>query len=67
MAQVMIAQKHHIIGKTVHGNVVDAVRLTADAEIEWMPDIAKKKAKIVMTVVTPCLLYTSRCNESNFY
>ena len=53
MAQVMIAQKHHIIGKTVHGNVVDAVRLTADAEIEWMPDIAKKKAKIVMTVVTP--------------
>ena len=45
MAQVMIAQKHHIIGKTVHGNVVDAVRLTADAEIEWMPDIAKKKSK----------------------
>lgn len=53
LAQVSIAQEHQVTGKTVHGNVVEAVHLTADAEIEWMPGIMDKKAKIVMTVTSP--------------
>lgn len=33
--------------------MVDFVRLTADAEIEWMPGVTDGKAKIVMTVTSP--------------
>ena len=53
LAQVFVGQEHHVTGKTVHGNVVDFVRLTADAEIEWMPGVTDGKAKIVMTVTSP--------------
>ena len=53
LAQVFVGQEHHVTGKTVHGNVVDFVRLTADAEIEWMPGVTDGKVKIVMTVTSP--------------
>lgn len=33
--------------------MVDFVRLTADAEIEWMPGVTDGKVKIVMTVTSP--------------
>lgn len=53
LAQVFVGQEHHVTGKNVHGNVVDFVRLTADAEIEWMPGVTDGKVKIVMTVTSP--------------
>ena len=53
LAQVFVGQEHHVTGKTVHGNVVDSVRLTADAEIEWMPGVTDGNVKIVMTVTSP--------------
>ena len=53
LTQVFVGQEHHVTGKTVHGNVVDSVRLTADAEIEWMPGVTNGNVKIVMTVTSP--------------
>ena len=52
-AQVFIGQEHKVTGTSVHGNQVDSVNLTADAEIEWMPGITSGSARIVMSVTSP--------------
>ncbi len=48
---VLIRQVHHVTGKTVHGNTVDSVTLTADAHIEWMPEAGGKAVKAVFKVI----------------
>ncbi len=53
IAQVYIEQDHRVKEKTVCGNVVESVKLTADAEIEWMPGITDGNANMVVTVVSP--------------
>ncbi len=53
IAQVCLTQQHQVTGKTVHGNTVSRVRLTADAEIEWMPEAGEDKAKLLLLVTTP--------------
>ena len=53
ISQVYIDQEHEIKEKTVHGNVVSSVKLTADAEIEWMPGITEENANICLTVTDP--------------
>lgn len=53
LSQVYVSQEHHVTGKSVHGNLVDAVRLTADAEIEWMPGVTSGEVKILLTVTSP--------------
>nr|WP_289767970.1 glycoside hydrolase family 2 protein [uncultured Acetatifactor sp.] len=53
IAQVYITQQHEITGKTVHGNTVASVRLTADAEIEWMPEAGGEEVKLVVTLTAP--------------
>ena len=50
---VLIRQVHHVTGKTVHGNTVDSVTLTADAHIEWMPEAGGKAVKAVFKVTSP--------------
>lgn len=49
--QVLIRQNHHVIGKTVHGNEVDYVKLMADVRIEWMPEAGSEdvEAELVLT------------------
>lgn len=53
IAQVYIGQEHTVTGKNVHGNVVSSVQLTADAEIEWMPEAASEKVKLAFAVTSP--------------
>ncbi len=53
ISQVYLTQQHHITAKTVHGNTVDSVHLTADAEIEWMPEASLDKVKLVLLLTTP--------------
>lgn len=53
IAQVCLTQQHQVTAKTVHGNTVSCVRLTADAEIEWMPEAAAEKVKLLLLVTTP--------------
>ncbi len=53
IGQVYITQQHEVTGKTVHGNTVASVRLTADAEIEWMPEAANEKVKLVLLLTAP--------------
>lgn len=53
IAQVYLNQEHLITEKTVHGNIVSQVRLTADAEIEWMPEASSEKVKIVLLLTSP--------------
>lgn len=53
ISQVRIDQKHRVTGKTVHGNTVDSVQLTADTEIEWMPEAAFEKVKAVFLLTSP--------------
>ncbi len=53
IAQVYLSQQHHVTAKTVHGNTVDAVHLTADAEIEWMPEASYDKVKLALLLTTP--------------
>ena len=35
ISQIYLTQNHHVTGKTVHGNTVSDVLLSADAEIGW--------------------------------
>lgn len=53
IAQVYLGQKHEITGKSVHGNIVSSVELTADAEIEWMPEALSEKVKVVLLLTSP--------------
>lgn len=53
LAQVYVTQQHEITGKTVHGNTVASVRLTADAEIEWMPEAGGEEVKLVVLLTAP--------------
>lgn len=53
IAQVYLTQRHNITEKTVHGNTVDAVRLTADVEIEWMPEASLAQLKALLLLTTP--------------
>lgn len=53
LSQVYIGQDHKVTGTNVHGNIVESVKLTADAEIEWMPGITSGEAKIVLKVTSP--------------
>lgn len=53
IAQVYLGQEHKITGKSVHGNLVSSVELTADAEIEWMPGVSSEEVKIVFLLTSP--------------
>lgn len=53
IAQVHLTQQHQISAKTVHGNTVSSVRLTADAEIEWMPEAGEEKVKLLLLLTAP--------------
>ena len=53
LSQVYIGQDHKVTGTNVHGNIVESVKLTVDAEIEWMPGITSGEAKIVLKVTSP--------------
>lgn len=53
ISQVYLRQEHEITGTTVHGNTVSRVRLTADTEIEWMPEAQEELLKAVLLVTTP--------------
>lgn len=53
IAQVYCTQQHQIIAKTTHGNTVSRVQLTADAEIEWMPESGADKVKLLLLMTTP--------------
>lgn len=53
IAQVYLTQQHQISAKTVHGNTVSSVRLTADAEIEWMPEAGGENVKLILLLTTP--------------
>lgn len=53
IAQVYITQQHEITGRTVHGNTVASVRLTADAEIEWMPEAGGEEVKLAVLLTAP--------------
>ncbi len=53
IAQVYCTQQHQITAKTTHGNTVSRVQLTADAEIEWMPESDADKVKLLLLMTTP--------------
>lgn len=53
ISQLYLTQNHRVTGKTVHGNTVADVRLTADAEIEWTPEASSEQVKIILLVTTP--------------
>ena len=53
IAQVYLGQRHEVTGKSVHGNIVSSVRLTADVEIEWMPGASSEKVKAVLLLTSP--------------
>ncbi len=50
IAQVYITQQHEIAERTARGNRVSSVRLTADAEIEWMPEAGDALLKLAVYV-----------------
>ena len=53
IAQVYITQQHEIAERTAQGNRVSSVRLTADAEIEWMPEAGDALLKLAVYVTGP--------------
>lgn len=53
ISQIYLTQNHLVTGKTVHGNTVADVRLTADAEIEWTPEASSEQVKIILLVTSP--------------
>lgn len=53
IAQVYITQHHQIAERTARGNQVSAVRLTADAEIEWMPEAGEEPLKLAVYLTGP--------------
>ncbi len=53
IAQVYLTQEHQITEKTAAGNKVSSVRLTADAEIEWMPEAGARKVKLLLLLTAP--------------
>lgn len=53
IAQVYITQHHQIAERTARGNRVSAVRLTADAEIEWMPEAGEEPLKLAVYLTGP--------------
>ncbi len=53
IGQVYIGQEHTVTGKDVHGNTVSSVRLTADAEIEWMPEASSKEVTLSFLLTSP--------------
>lgn len=53
ISQLYLTQNHRVTGKTVHGNTVADVRLTADAEIEWTPEASSEQVKIILLVTAP--------------
>lgn len=53
ISQVYLTQKHNISEKTIHGNTVDTVRLTADVEIEWTPEASLEQLKALLLLTTP--------------
>lgn len=53
IAQVCLTQQHQVTGKTMHGNDVSSVLLTADAEIEWMPEAGTEKVKLLLLLTSP--------------
>lgn len=53
IAQVYVSQEHTVIEKTVSGNVVSAVQLRADAEIEWMPEASSENVSLKLLVTSP--------------
>ncbi|MDE6944524.1 MAG: hypothetical protein K2P66_08870, partial [Lachnospiraceae bacterium] len=53
IAQVHLTQQHQVTATGTHGNTVSDVHLTADAEIEWMPEAGADKVKLVLLVTAP--------------
>ncbi len=53
IAQVHLTQQHQVTATGTHGNTVSGVHLTADAEIEWMPEAGADKVKLVLLVTAP--------------
>ncbi len=53
IAQVYLGQEHTVTARNVHGNVVSSVQLTADAEIEWMPEASSEKVRLALLVTSP--------------
>ena len=53
ISEIYLTQNHRVTGKTVHGNIVADVRLTADAEIEWTPEASSEQVKIILFVTAP--------------
>lgn len=53
IAQVALTQEHQVTGKTIHGNIVSHVRLTADAEIEWMPEAGAERVRLLLLLTSP--------------
>lgn len=53
IAQVALSQQHKVVGKSIHGNEVASVQITADVEIEWMPEAADRKVKAVFLLTSP--------------
>lgn len=53
IAQVYLSQEHTVTEKSVHGNTVSSVRLTADAEIEWMPEAASEEVSLTFLLTSP--------------
>ena len=53
IAPVYIPQQHEIAERTAQGNRVSSVRLTADAEIEWMPEAGDALLKLAVYVTGP--------------
>lgn len=53
IAQVYVTQEHQVSEKTTAGNKVSSVRLTADAEIEWMPEAGSEQVKLLLLLTAP--------------
>ena len=53
ITQVYLSQEHTVIEKSVHGNVVSCVQLTADAEIEWMPGVSSEAVSLKLLLTSP--------------
>lgn len=53
IVQVYLSQEHTVTEKSVHGNTVSSVRLTADAEIEWMPEAASEEVSLTFLLTSP--------------
>lgn len=53
ISQVYVTQKHRVTGRTTHGNTVADIHLTADVEIEWMPEASGEKVKAVLLLTSP--------------